>query len=91
MTAGTRFFAHWQWQAPPPEGQNFKTSANMFASILWQPGPGGTACQMGIPYQCSNVSASRALHQPCQATGLSSACATPAGIDLPARGNGRVD
>ena len=61
-------------------------SANMFASILWQPGPEwGSLPDGDSRISVPIVSASRALHRPCQATGLSSACATPAGIDLPAR------
>lgn len=39
----------------------------------------------GIPYQCFNLSARRLLHRPLRASGPQSACATPAGIDLPAQ------
>jgi 23S rRNA pseudouridine955/2504/2580 synthase len=61
----------------------------MLALIRWQLRLGKVPLPAwGIPYQCFNLSARRALCGPLQASGLQSARTTPAGIDLPVRGQG---
>jgi 23S rRNA pseudouridine955/2504/2580 synthase len=51
--------------------------------------PGGANLPAwGIPYQCFNLSARRTAYRPLQASGLQSACTTPAGINLPAQVQG---